>query len=122
MDFYLQDKRGYVGNDMLFWANGGGYTTDVSKAEVFTQERAFNQHRSRPTDVPWPKDYIDSKTRPAVDHQYVNIDEALKDVGEKLTPPEKRRTRKFNCPHCGKFISCADYHTSCTHCGGDCSP
>lgn len=34
-EYYLQDKRQYVGNDMLWWAkDGAGYTTDVSKAAV----------------------------------------------------------------------------------------
>lgn len=29
--FYLQDSRSYVGNDVLWWAKGGGegYTTDL---------------------------------------------------------------------------------------------
>ena len=54
-EYYLQDKRSYVGNDILFWADGGGYTTDVSKAEVFTKDRALRLNQSRETDVPWPK-------------------------------------------------------------------
>jgi len=76
--YYLQDSRGYVGNDILFWAKGGsGYTTDVSNAEIYTKERAYRQHACRETDVPWPKEYIDSHTRPAVDMQYVSLKEAL---------------------------------------------
>ena len=68
--FYLQDKRQYVGNDLLFWAKDGkGYTTDLRKAHVYTKEEAFKQNRMRDTDIPWPKEYIDSKVRPAVDHQ-----------------------------------------------------
>lgn len=83
--FYLQDKRQYVGNDLLFWAKDGkGYTTDVSKAEIYTKEKAFAQNRSRETDVPWPKSYIDERTRPAVDHQYVDIETALQGIDEEL--------------------------------------
>jgi hypothetical protein len=78
--FYLQDTRGYVGNDVLFWAKGGGYTTDVSKAEIFTRDDAFHQHTCRNTDRPWPKRYIDGKTRPAVDHQYIKYKEAMDEV------------------------------------------
>ena len=70
--FYLQDSRSYVGNDMLFWAKDGkGYTTDINKAHVYTKEKAVAQHESRNSDIPWPKDYIDAKTRQAVDLQYV---------------------------------------------------
>ncbi|MES2319957.1 MAG: hypothetical protein V4631_20955 [Pseudomonadota bacterium] len=65
--FYLQDSRSYVGNDLLFWSKDGkGYTTDVSKAQVYSREQALAQHQSRETDIPWPKAYIDAKTRPAV--------------------------------------------------------
>jgi hypothetical protein len=74
--YYVQDRRSFVGNDMLFWALGGGYTTDVSKAEVFTYQQAQNMQRSRDTDTPWPKNYIDRKTRPAVDSQYIKLKDA----------------------------------------------
>ena len=74
----MQDTRQIAGNDMMWWAKGGkGYTSDLSKAEVFTKEAADRQHQCRDTDLPWPKEYIDNKTRPAVDFQYVNHDEAL---------------------------------------------
>lgn len=34
--YYLQDSRGYVGNDLLFWAKGSaGYTTNLEEAELF---------------------------------------------------------------------------------------
>lgn len=77
-EFYLQDTRSYVGNDVLFWAiDGRGYTTDVSKAQVYTREAAFAQHEQRRTDRPWPKEYIDRHTRPAVDHQYISYNDAM---------------------------------------------
>ena len=77
-EYYLQDTRDYVGNDILFWAKGNkGYTTDVSKAEVFTEFEAFKQNQCRDTDRPWPKEYIDAHTRPAVDHQHVDYDVAM---------------------------------------------
>jgi lipopolysaccharide biosynthesis regulator YciM len=116
--FYLQDKRCYVGNDILFWAkNGAGYVTDVSKAHIYTQEEAFKQHRSRETDIPWPKDYIDAKTRPAVDMQYVKIDEALKDVDEKLIKPKPYRKPTYRCHHCGIFMTERQYYGDCHKCG-----
>jgi hypothetical protein len=76
--WYLQDTRSYVGNDVLWWAKDGkGYTTDVSKAHVFTREEAFSQAAMRVVDRAWPKAYIDGKTRPAVDMQYINHDQAI---------------------------------------------
>ena len=84
-EYYLQDKRSYVGNDILWWAkNGAGYTTDLSKAHVYTKQQAINQHKCRETDIPWPKSYIDTKIRPAVDMQYVDIEIALQGTGVTL--------------------------------------
>lgn len=75
--WYLQDTRSYVGNDVLWWAAAGGYTTDVSKAEAFTRDDAFRQAAMRGTDRAWPKAYIDGKTRPAVDMQYLDHEKAV---------------------------------------------
>ena len=30
-EFYLQDSRDYVGDGLSFWAQGGGYTTNIDK-------------------------------------------------------------------------------------------
>ena len=39
--FYIQDKRQYVGNSIMWFAKGGnGYTTDIDKAEIFTKDDA----------------------------------------------------------------------------------
>lgn len=92
--FYLQDSRTYTGNDMVFWKTGGGYTTDVSKAEQFAFVDAQNKHNCRETDIPWPKDYLDGKTRPAVDVQYVKRAEALKDTGIVITESKQPRKNK----------------------------
>jgi len=85
--FYLQDSRSYVGNDVLWWATGGrGYTTDLRQAETYTKDAAQAKHNSRETDIPWPKEYINSKSRPAVDMQYINKGEALHGTGIQLQP------------------------------------
>lgn len=104
-EFYLQDNRSYVGNDILWWAATGGYTTDLSKAEIFSREDALHQHNCRESDIPWPKEYIENKTRPAVDMQYVDIQEALKDQNIELNKPEKPKIETYNCESCGKFVS-----------------
>ena len=76
--FYLQDSRSYVGNDVLWWCEGGnGYTTDLREAATYSKDAAERKHAARETDIPWPKEYIDAKTRPAVDMQYIDRSVAL---------------------------------------------
>src|SRR5690348_7926541 len=71
--YYLQDKRQYVGNCMLWWRKGGaGYCCDLHEAGVFTKEEAYRQHAVRETDIPWPKEYIDRRSALYVDHQRVD--------------------------------------------------
>jgi len=69
MKYYMQDNRGYVGNSMSWWAEGGGYTCDVKKAEVFTRKSAVKRTH-RETDVLWPKDYIDARISHHIDVQH----------------------------------------------------
>lgn len=89
--FYLQDSRSYVGNDVLWWVKGGrGYTTDLSKAQTYTKADALAQHEMRKTDIPWPKGYIDGKTRPAVDMQYIKRSEALSAIDAASAKVEAR--------------------------------
>jgi hypothetical protein len=122
--FYLQDSRTYVGNDVMWWARPGegGYTTDLSKARLFTKEDAIYQHHTRETDIPWPKDYIDGKTRPAVDMQYINREEALRDTGITLLKPQQPRKYVNRCCECGRFLSDAQVFSDCPNCGADNRP
>lgn len=123
--FYLQDSRSYVGNDMLFWCkDGAGYTTDLRKAEIYTKEDAMALHRQRETNIPWPKSYIDAKTRPAVDMQHVSKTEALRGTGIELIKPRKPKQETYRCHSCGKFLSISDYYSSCgcPHCKADNRP
>lgn len=116
--YYLQDSRGYVGNCMSFWATAGGYTTDVSKAEVMTKDVAVRRHEARESDIPWPKDYIDARTAPRVDHQYVDRKEALARTGIKLKKPQRPPKQVYRCGSCGVFMSERDYYcTPCSKCG-----
>jgi hypothetical protein len=114
--FYMQDSRKYVGNDVLFHCiNGQGYTTDLRKAAVFSKEQAIHMHHVRSTDIPWPKSYIDEKTRPAVDMQYINTNDALADTGIELTKPKK--VPKPRCTECGSFADKAWPYIPCKKCG-----
>jgi len=121
--FYLQDSRGYVGNDVLWWAkNGNGYTTDLSKAHIYNKDEAVKQHESRYTDIPWPKDYIDAKTRPAVDMQYINREEALSGTGIKLLKPPKEKKDTYKCVGCGRFLTIRQNYGECPNCGQENRP
>lgn len=122
--FYLQDSRSYVGNDVLWWAKDGkGYTTDLSKAHVYTMADAVAQHNCRETDIPWPKDYIDAKTRPAVDVQYINRAEALEGTGIVLRKSKRMKREPERCVECGSFMSVEQrYVGECPKCKADNRP
>jgi hypothetical protein len=76
-EFYLQSPHGNTGDGLMFWALGGGYCTDLDRAEVFTRDRAQKLHEDRcGDDIPWPKAYIDQRAHLGVDHQYVRAEEA----------------------------------------------
>lgn len=121
--FYLQDSRSYVGNDVMWWALGGnGYTTDLRQAQVYTKEDAQAMHNARESDIPWPKDYIDSKTRPAVDFQYLSRVAVLA-AGIALAKPETKRSYTPNCIGCGQFLNdVSRYSQDCQNCGADNRP
>lgn len=106
--FYIQDTRSFLGNSPVWWGhNGSGYTSNILNAGVYSQEQAVAQHKSRESDVPWPKSYIDKKISVTVDFQHISIKDALKGTGIKLIKPKKRRPTtgktRGNCPTCGKI-------------------
>lgn len=122
-EYYLQDNRSYVGNDILFWRDGGGYTTNLDKAEIFTKEAAVRQHQSRLTDVPWPKEYVDAKATPAVDMQNADIGEALSGSGIELRKPEPYVKPRYSCFGCGWFMTEYTYYSGpCRNCECDNRP
>lgn len=115
--FYLQDKRQYVGNCLLFWAQEGGYTTNVLKAKKFSREDAFNQHKCRPDiDIPIPCAYIKTLTAPTVDAQKVNVKKALRHRGLSLIETPKSKNPIYRCHSCGQFLKAEDYYYKCPNC------
>lgn len=121
--FYLQDSRSYVGNDVLWWAvDGKGYTTDLRKAHVYTKDEAIKRHESRHSDIPWPKEYIDAKTRPAVDAQYIKRDEALAGTGIVIMKEKKPKKDTYKCNGCGRFLTIRQYYMDCPKCGTENRP
>lgn len=80
--FYLQEYDRSSSNTMLWWALGDrGYTTDITKAQTYTREQAQEYHDRQATSVPWPKAYIDARTRLTVDMQNCHPREALAGTG-----------------------------------------
>lgn len=122
--FYLQDSRQFVGNDVIWWRKGGnGYTTDLREAETYTSDEAQRMHFARTSDIPWPKDYIDAKTRPAVDFQYIKRAEALEGTGIEIVQPAKPKPERLRCQQCGSFMN--EHHlwvSGCPKCGADNRP
>lgn len=59
-EYYIQDRRQFVGNCILWWGiDSQGYTCNLDQAGVYTG--AFCRGR-RDTDIPWPKAYVDAHT------------------------------------------------------------
>lgn len=72
--FYLRDTRSNVGSNATFWAKAGSYTTDLNKAELFTEYDALRQHKSRESDLPVEVDFLIGKTRHRIDCQHIMLD------------------------------------------------
>lgn len=71
--FYMACLRDTVGTNTAFHAvDGAGYTTDVSKAHVFTKEQAQKFWNSaREFDLPLSADLVDAQTKTHVDCQRI---------------------------------------------------
>jgi len=80
--YFLQDSRGLVGRNLMFWSAGGnGYTSDLSKAQQYSHAEAQRQHDIRESDIPWPVDYIQARFYTPVDMQQLrHVDTTALDV------------------------------------------
>lgn len=68
--YYIQDKRSFTGNSVMWWCvDGKGYTSDVKKAWRVTREHAQSICRSRDTDVAWTCALIDAGAQSHFDMQ-----------------------------------------------------
>lgn len=69
--YYIQDRRTYVGNSVLWWrVDGCGYTTDLDQAWQVDAEDAASIVRNRPDiDKAWPVELIDKLVKKHVDMQ-----------------------------------------------------
>lgn len=66
-EYYVQDTRTYTGNSVMWWCpEGNGYTTRIDQAGKYTSNEI---NHMRPTDRPWPVEYIDQRWSHHVDIQ-----------------------------------------------------
>lgn len=86
----LCDTRSRVGSSLMFWAASGGYTTDLSKAEVFSEQDAMSQYNSRNTDVPMLLDALLEAATYAVDMQNIRISKECDDSADYVAVVENR--------------------------------
>lgn len=79
--FYVQDKRTYIGNSMMWWErHNHGYVCDVRKARVWTMaeikdrwpDGSFSEKY-----VAWPRSYIDDRISHHIDTQHCDRSEAI---------------------------------------------
>lgn len=69
--YYVQDRRQFVGNCVLWWAkDSAGYCCALDDAGVYP---GHFTRSLRETDVPWPVDLVRASVREYVDHQKLDI-------------------------------------------------
>lgn len=75
--FYVQDKRSYVGNSVLWHAiNGNGYTTNIEIASLLTGAE-IKKDQWRETDIIWPQEEAQKGIRKHVDMQYLDRNQSI---------------------------------------------
>ena len=70
--YYVQDRRNYVGNAVLWWGkNSDGYVTDLANAHKYTHEEII-KFNPRETDIIWESSHVEKAVRQYVDMQGLN--------------------------------------------------
>lgn len=76
--YYVQDKRNYVGNSVLWWGkNSNGYVCNLPDAHEYTYEEIQKFIGCRDTDVIWPSDHVKKAIRQHVDVQYLHTENSI---------------------------------------------
>lgn len=73
MSYYYIRNEGYIGNALIWWKKGGGYTSDIRLAEKFREQEAIRICQ-RPEDSAYECSYIDNLLegqKLIIDSQYV---------------------------------------------------
>ncbi len=75
--YYVQDRRNYVGNAVLWWGlNSSGYTTDLKRAQKYTGAE-LKQGSWRDTDIIWESEHVETAVREYVDMQYLDKENSI---------------------------------------------
>lgn len=75
--FYVQDRRSFVGNSVMWWGDdGNGYTTNIEKAWLLTGAE-IKKHKWRETDIIWPQEEVQKGILKHVDMQYLNKEQSI---------------------------------------------
>ena len=78
MKYYIRIE-GYLGNALMWWRKGGGYTCDIKEAEKFTEDNAKGICK-RPDESAYECKYIDGLKQAQkliIDSQFVDADKRL---------------------------------------------
>lgn len=63
-------QNGFCGNYLIFWQEGGGYTSDISKAEIFTKDEILSRFiGGREQDRIWESSHLNEHVSKCVDIQ-----------------------------------------------------
>lgn len=117
---YVAYARDWDGNDLV-WRGGTGPTSNLDAA-IHPGASDAAGYQAQGFEL-WPCGYIVERSRPVVRAAVLDHKQALCSVGLKLPKAERQRPRHH--PHrcgggyggCGRFLSPADYYSSCPHCG-----
>lgn len=76
--FYIQDKRSYVGNSVLWWAKDSkGYCCHLPDAHLYTKEEVLKGFPWRDTDIIHPVSSVIKAVRKHVDMQYLKPENSI---------------------------------------------
>ena len=106
-EWIVQKNRHWSGNDILF-VTSSDFSYDYSQAKIFGLREALEFSHSHAGDFTfWPKEYLDTKARPALAVSDINISAMLKKAGVKYHRPRRQRPTtgktRGNCPECGRI-------------------
>ena len=124
---YVQVTGDWNGND-VYWIGWkkGQVTADLGRACNLNLEQSrieFSDELHKGARKIWSARYIDTIRRRLVWRQDVDLKDALRGTGIKLSKPKKPRTLMFNCHGCGRFISDDQrFRHDCLNCGADNRP
>ena len=95
--FYLQVNRKNISANIFWCKKGGNTTTDLSKAEVFTRNEAFEKHHNFEAFIPWPKGYVDSKVMSVVEMNSASIKTAYNGIDVDIRVPGAQQPEICRC-------------------------